>query len=100
MYYHDHETLVHTTYASRTIEEGEEISITYIDLLQRHDERAETLQQIWGFKCACSLCTGSKTKRQASEARVHKINTLQSILGDWYAESIFLSLALSAASCL
>ncbi|KAI6884433.1 hypothetical protein KC360_g4218 [Hortaea werneckii] len=55
-------------HATRDITAGEEITITYINLLLTPRQRAAELQQ-WGFACACKSCKGagasaSKARRQ------------------------------------
>lgn len=55
-------------HATRDIKAGEEITVTYINLLKSPAQRAAELQQ-WGFACACKCCKGagasvSKARRQ------------------------------------
>ncbi|KAF8850985.1 SET domain-containing protein [Acephala macrosclerotiorum] len=88
LYYHDTSTLIHATYASRTILPGEEITITYINILQPRSERRAVLKQTWQFDCQCSLCSRSESANQASDARIAQISHLQSHLSDWTATSI------------
>ncbi|KAK4172860.1 hypothetical protein QBC36DRAFT_68357 [Triangularia setosa] len=57
--YFSETTLAMTVWASRDIEPGEEISITYSAAGLPSKERKETLEKVWGFKCQCSLCTSS-----------------------------------------
>ncbi|RMX80802.1 hypothetical protein D0869_07285 [Hortaea werneckii] len=53
-------------HAVRTITYGEEITVSYINLLRTSSQRAAELQQ-WGFACACECCKGSGAP--ASKAR-------------------------------
>ncbi|KAF2813999.1 SET domain-containing protein [Mytilinidion resinicola] len=46
-------------YAGRNIEEGEEISISYIPLLKTTKEREKRLIQ-YGFRCECKACEASR----------------------------------------
>ncbi|KAF2500040.1 SET domain-containing protein [Lophium mytilinum] len=46
-------------YAGRDIEEGEEISISYIPLLKTTKEREQRLAQ-YGFTCECEACEASR----------------------------------------
>ncbi|KAF2450136.1 SET domain-containing protein [Karstenula rhodostoma CBS 690.94] len=55
-------------YANRRIEEGEEISATYIPLLYSHKARQRRLDQ-YGFKCTCEACALEHGARQASDQR-------------------------------
>ncbi|TVY40909.1 SET domain-containing protein [Lachnellula occidentalis] len=80
MYYHNVSTLIHATHASRTIHPGEEITITYINLLQTRSQRQELLSSIWGFTCTCRLCTSPNA--HLSDTHVSQILSLQNTLVD------------------
>ena len=43
-------------YAQTTICEGEELSISYIDLREPRQVRQQLLQDNWQFRCSCSVC--------------------------------------------
>ncbi|KAF2639530.1 SET domain-containing protein [Massarina eburnea CBS 473.64] len=58
--------------AIRRIEEGEEISATYLPLLQSRKERQRALSQ-YGFKCTCSACVLGKAEQEASDKRRNDI---------------------------
>ncbi|CZR52870.1 uncharacterized protein PAC_02747 [Phialocephala subalpina] len=88
LYYHDTSTLIHATYASRTILPGEEITITYINILQPRSERRAVLKQTWKFDCQCSLCSRSTSSNQESDTHIARINHLQTHLSDWSPTSI------------
>ncbi|KAE8442053.1 hypothetical protein EG329_003910 [Mollisiaceae sp. DMI_Dod_QoI] len=88
LYYHDTSSLIHATYASRTILPGEEITITYTNILQPRSERRSVLKQSWGFHCQCSLCSRSDSDIEESDARIKKISDLQTHLSDWTSNSI------------
>ncbi|TGJ80851.1 hypothetical protein E0Z10_g7920 [Xylaria hypoxylon] len=62
--------------ASRDIEIGEEITISYIPMNHPREKRQRDLRR-WGFQCKCSLCTASKTEIAASDYRREKIASLQ-----------------------
>lgn len=83
MYNHDPSTLIHATYASRTILPGEEITIAYINILEPRHERQSVLKGIWGFTCTCALCSGSPSQITASDQRLAQIAQLQTALVDW-----------------
>ena len=40
----------------RTIQSGEQLTISYTDLLQTLDERQQSLMQRYAFKCCCARC--------------------------------------------
>lgn len=83
MYYYDPKTLIHSTEAARTIEVGEEITIPYNNILAPRSERQRSLNDYWGFKCTCSLCSGSSEEIRASDSRLERIVELQKSLADW-----------------
>ncbi|KAK0664542.1 hypothetical protein QBC41DRAFT_17815 [Cercophora samala] len=59
--YFSETTLAMTVWASRDIEPGEEISITYSAAGLLSTERTQTLQNIWGFKWSVPLCFPSNS---------------------------------------
>ncbi|KAH8758632.1 putative N-lysine methyltransferase SMYD2 [Hyaloscypha sp. PMI_1271] len=88
MHYHDPSTLIHATYASRAISPGEEITITYINILQTHSERQFHLKKVWGFDCTCSLCSSNPGEISTSDSRVREILQMQTHLADWNPNSL------------
>jgi len=42
--------------ATRDIAENEQVTISYIDLLEPLDNRQVSLKQRWGFDCVCERC--------------------------------------------
>ncbi|KAF2644524.1 SET domain-containing protein [Massarina eburnea CBS 473.64] len=54
--------------AYRDIEEGEELSISYITLGQPFQHRHRALSR-WGFACHCSLCSLPNPQKAASDTR-------------------------------
>ncbi|RDL40775.1 uncharacterized protein BP5553_00754 [Venustampulla echinocandica] len=76
MYYFDSETLVHYTHASRTINAGEEITVTYIDPLESRADRQVRIQNSWGFECTCSHCSQTPLLTDASDGRISTINRI------------------------
>ncbi|KAL3420942.1 hypothetical protein PVAG01_07387 [Phlyctema vagabunda] len=87
MYYYDPATLIHSTHASRTISPGEEITITYINMIQARKVRREHLHDLWGFWCDCSLCSKSQDSIAVSDNRIQQIIDLQANLADWSRQS-------------
>ncbi|KAI0892341.1 SET domain-containing protein [Annulohypoxylon nitens] len=71
--------MTHTTVAARDILPGEELSISYIDLMISREERRSRLRR-WGFECSCSHCSMSDSEAAASDARIHKIEELEAAL--------------------
>jgi len=54
----EHDDLTHNErlVATKEIEIGEEISISYIDNRKKTSERRELLHSAYGFHCICSMC--------------------------------------------
>jgi SET domain-containing protein len=42
--------------AARDITENEQVTISYVDLLETYDRRSELLKQRWNFECGCLRC--------------------------------------------
>ena len=55
-------------YATRRIEEGEELSVTYIPLLLSQANRQRRLNQ-YGFQCSCEACAAKQEEMEASDQR-------------------------------
>ncbi|OIW28639.1 hypothetical protein CONLIGDRAFT_654819 [Coniochaeta ligniaria NRRL 30616] len=49
-------TLALEVFPYRTIQPGEEITVSYTPISMPHNQRREYLRQVWGFDCSCSLC--------------------------------------------
>ncbi|KAK3989756.1 SET domain-containing protein 5 [Cladorrhinum sp. PSN332] len=62
--------------AAKDIEEGEEITISYLTLGKTSDERKKALKQ-WGFECTCDLCAADEAQVKASDARRRQIEELR-----------------------
>ncbi|KAK4204593.1 hypothetical protein QBC40DRAFT_336781 [Triangularia verruculosa] len=75
--YFSETTLAMTVWASRDIEPGEEISITYTTAGLPSKERKQALENVWGFKCQCSLCTASPEVIKKSDDNRAKIKAYQ-----------------------
>ncbi|KAI1207730.1 SET domain-containing protein [Annulohypoxylon truncatum] len=71
--------MTHTTVAARDILPGEELSVSYIDLMLPREERRSRLRG-WGFDCSCSHCSMSDDEAAASDARLLKIEELETAL--------------------
>ncbi|KAF2998520.1 SET domain-containing protein 5 [Curvularia kusanoi] len=86
-YFFDEETLTHYVHAMRTIQPGEEITISYIDSEKTRAHRMRRLERNWGFKCDCSACTAHPALTAESDARLDQIQQLLEKLNDWSEES-------------
>ncbi|KAI2775226.1 SET domain-containing protein [Daldinia loculata] len=71
--------MTHITVAARDIELGQELSISYIELMLPREARRSRLRN-WGFECACSHCSMSDEEVATSDARLQKIEELETAL--------------------
>ncbi|KAI5864379.1 hypothetical protein GGS23DRAFT_564089 [Durotheca rogersii] len=57
--------------ANRDIEEGTELTISYVPAGLPHEERRKQLSRYWGFICACDLCerSDSAVDEETKDAR-------------------------------
>ncbi|KAI7563673.1 hypothetical protein KC317_g7580 [Hortaea werneckii] len=63
-----------TVHATRDISAGEEITVSYIELLRTRNQRAASLKR-WGFTCACKCCKGASSSiSQARRQRMFDID--------------------------
>jgi hypothetical protein len=67
-YFWNHRLGKLVVFASRAIADGEELSTSYIPLLNTHEDREKRLNQ-YGFKCTCDACSLGKEERAASDQR-------------------------------
>lgn len=81
MFYID-KNLTHHTQAVRDIKPGEELTISYIDILQIRLLRQERTHNSLGFLCGCSQCSLSREESDASDARILAISRMESELSD------------------
>ncbi|CCM00238.1 uncharacterized protein FIBRA_02267 [Fibroporia radiculosa] len=72
----DSEEQVLKFYALRHIGPGEELCISYLDVLETRDERRAELWSHFGFECACSVCTLQGTALEESDYRRAAIRRL------------------------
>lgn len=56
MYYLVPDTLTHVVHATRDIAVGEEITVSYIGVMQGIDSRRRMLREGFGFECGCERC--------------------------------------------
>jgi hypothetical protein len=74
--------MLHTTTAVRTVEPGEELTITYLDSLEPRAARQDRALHAWGFKCACAQCSLPAKQALKSDARLKEIARIQEQLQD------------------
>lgn len=65
--------------AVRDIAPGEELSVSYIDLLLPRAQRQERLHD-WGFECSCALCRLDDAASAAADKRIDDILELRARL--------------------
>jgi hypothetical protein len=71
-----------TIHVFKDVEEGEEITISYLDGSEPYNERQKMLSKNFGFNCTCHLCSIPPTQRRESDRRLNEITRLDSIIGD------------------
>ncbi|KAL8415027.1 hypothetical protein RB594_006018 [Gaeumannomyces avenae] len=71
-----------TIHAIRDINQGEEITIMYIEDRANRAARQRTLQQNFRFTCSCQLCLLPPSLRASSDARLDEIQRLDRSIGD------------------
>ncbi|ETS82058.1 hypothetical protein PFICI_07060 [Pestalotiopsis fici W106-1] len=86
-YYWDPDTFTQNVFATRDILAGEEITITYVELLLPRDDRLARLDETWHFPCACTACTQVDRIVKASDDRIAQILDLQGHLTDYTGDS-------------
>ncbi|OAA55029.1 SET domain protein [Niveomyces insectorum RCEF 264] len=86
-YHYDYDTLTQHVHAVRPIAAGEEITVSYMDLIKPRQQRVDKLQSTWGFQCGCSLCSQGPALIEASDARIAQINELRSEFQDYSTAS-------------
>jgi hypothetical protein len=71
-----------TVHVFRDVEEGEEITISYLDGSNNYAERQRMLQKRFGFNCTCRLCSLPLAERRKSDQRLDEISQLDGRIGD------------------
>jgi len=62
--------------AYRDIQEGEELSLSYIPLNHPWHQRQHLVTSKWGFTCTCPLCKASAENRAASDRRRDNVDVI------------------------
>ncbi|KAH6676775.1 hypothetical protein B0J14DRAFT_360589 [Halenospora varia] len=83
----DPETLTHKIHAIRTIEPGEELTISYIDEKLPFSTRQSHIHTHWGFHCNCTTCTLPPSSLALSDTRLQDITYLRTELLDFSPQS-------------
>ncbi|KAK3361787.1 hypothetical protein B0T24DRAFT_95968 [Lasiosphaeria ovina] len=86
-YYFDSVTLSHKVYAVRDILPGEELTISYVDVIQPRSVRNERLHTTWSFTCSCPRCTAEAHVVAESDDRVAHMLQLRRELDDYSASA-------------
>lgn len=74
----DFENLTQSLHSVRGIAAGEEITISYEEMVKTREDRASLL----GFDCQCSACQAKDHLSHASDDRISEILHIQEKLGD------------------
>lgn len=71
----------HTVHALRDIDKGEEITITYVGVLNNRRTRQEALRKKFKFTCSCRLCSLPPHLSAESDRRLDEILELDGRIG-------------------
>ncbi|KAF5241669.1 hypothetical protein FAUST_3743 [Fusarium austroamericanum] len=66
-----------TIHAVEDIEQGQEITITYLGNPEVYEERQKKLKNAFGFDCCCRLCSLSPAERDLDDKLIKEIDHLQ-----------------------
>lgn len=75
-------------HATKVIEPGEEIFVTYFDSKLPRNDRQSYLHQAYQFNCTCDVCSLNSHLVRESDYRIAKINSLKATLSAWSPGSI------------
>ncbi|KAK4195983.1 SET domain-containing protein [Triangularia verruculosa] len=70
-----------TIHALRDIQEGEEITISYLGRFAGYADRQEYLREKFSFDCKCELCSLPADQRRQSDGRLAEIEYIDGMLG-------------------
>ncbi|KAK3385261.1 hypothetical protein B0H63DRAFT_472625 [Podospora didyma] len=82
-YYFDSDTLSHKVYAVRDVFPGEELTISYVDVIQPRSVRQDRLRSTWSFSCTCPRCSAEPHVVAESDDRVGQMLQLRRELDDY-----------------
>ncbi|KAG6293345.1 hypothetical protein E4U09_003024 [Claviceps aff. purpurea] len=63
----------HTVHAIRDIEEGEEITLSYVSLLENRETRQSKLEEKFDFTCSCRVCSLPEEQSQEHDRKLEQI---------------------------
>ncbi|KAG6026472.1 hypothetical protein E4U19_002597 [Claviceps sp. Clav32 group G5] len=63
----------HTVHAIREIEEGEEITLSYVSLLEDRETRQSKLKEKFNFTCTCRVCSLPEEQSQERDRKLEEI---------------------------
>ncbi|KAG6293351.1 hypothetical protein E4U09_003030 [Claviceps aff. purpurea] len=69
----------HTVHTIRDIDAGEEITISYVELLEKRESRQKTLRELFGFTCSCRLCSLPDEQSQERDRKLDQIARLNKL---------------------
>jgi hypothetical protein len=73
-----------TIHALRDIEEGQEITISYLASTSEYAERQRFLREKFKFDCKCTLCSLPRSQRKHSDTRLRKLQDLNRSIGAFF----------------
>lgn len=73
-----------TIHALRDIEEGQEITISYLASTLGYAERQHFLREKFKFDCKCELCSLPPPQREESDIRLRKLEAIDSTIGMFF----------------
>jgi hypothetical protein len=73
-----------TIHALRDIEEGQEITISYLASTSEYTERQRFLKEKFKFDCHCQLCSLPPVRRKESDDRLNKLQAIDGLIGNFF----------------
>lgn len=73
-----------TIHALRDIEEGQGITITYLEITSEYADRQRFLREKFKFECKCKLCSLPPAQKKVSNSRLREIQAIDSLIGNFF----------------